>query len=315
MALALTCACGARFELEDTLAGQEVTCPECQQPLQAPSLQRPPLRTSLYALASALLALIGAFTVLGTLVAILLGVLALRDIARHRDRVAGAGLAVFGIGAGAVFTVLSILAFSTGELFGLGGRLREVHLADQLDRSGPLEVVRADKGFSISRPTPRWGVAVGNQIDERVLEALQKNRDLILVQPSHYACVDVLVENWGNVFDLQHLQDQLVSDLRAGPRNQPVRFEEVEEDKIFRITQVSVQQNARPVDDLDNAKGGEMTVDLRYAGQPWRMVYRFYKTPTGKLFVLRGYAQKRRFSAAEGEIKQALDSFRILSNR
>jgi hypothetical protein len=313
MALALTCACGARFELEDTLAGQEVTCPECQQPLQAPALQRPPLRTSLYALASALLALIGAFTVLGTLAAILLGVLALLDISRHRDRVAGAGLALFGIGAGAVFTVLSLLAFSTGELFGLGGRLHELQLADQLDRSGPLEIVRADKGFSISRPTPRWGVAVGNQLDERILEVLQKDRDLILVQPSQFACVDVLVENWGKVFNPQELQTHFVSDLQARPQNQP--FGEDNEDKIFRVTHVSVQTAAHELDDAENARRGEMIVDLRCGGQPWHMVYRFYKTPAGKLFVLRGYAQKRRFGAAEEEINKALDSFHILSNR
>src|SRR4051812_13283476 len=56
MALSLTCACGARFEVEDTLAGQEVSCPECQQPLKAPALQRVPLRTSGFALASAQLA-------------------------------------------------------------------------------------------------------------------------------------------------------------------------------------------------------------------------------------------------------------------
>jgi hypothetical protein len=311
MALALTCACGARFELEDTLAGQEVTCPECQQPLQAPTLERPPLRTSLYALGSAVLALIGAFTVLGTLAAILLGLLALRDIARHRDRVAGAGLAAFGIGAGAVFTVLTLLAFSTGELFGLGGRFREMQLADQLDRTGPLDIVRADKGFSLTRPTPRWGVAVGNQIDERALEVLQKNRDLILVQPALYASVDVQVENRGQVFSLDELQNQLLNELRSRPRNQLVGDDD---DKIFRVTNVEVHSALR-LSDLDDAPGREMTVDLRCAGQPWRMVYRFYLTRTGKLFVVRGYAKKRQFPAAKDQIQQALESFRILNNR
>jgi hypothetical protein len=311
MAIGLTCACGARFELEDTLAGQAVTCPECQQPLQAPTLQRPPLRTSLYALASAILALMGAFTILGTLAAILLGVLALLDIARHRDRVAGAGLAVFGIGAGVVFTVLSLLAYSTGELFGLGGRFRELQLADQLDRTGPLEISRADKGFAILRPTPRWGVAVDNQLEEPALEVLQQHRDLILVQPAYYACVDVLVETRGNIVSLEGLHNQLLIDLQSPPpRNQPFGMDV--EDQVFRITQVSVQA-VHDLPERGDAMGRAMTVDFRCGGQHWRMVYHFYRTRTGKVFVVRGYAQKRRFSAAEGEIQQALDSFRILN--
>ena len=33
MPLSLTCDCGARFELEEALAGQSVSCPECQQVL------------------------------------------------------------------------------------------------------------------------------------------------------------------------------------------------------------------------------------------------------------------------------------------
>jgi hypothetical protein len=315
MAIALTCACGARFELEDSLAGQAVTCPECQQPLQAPGLQRSPLRTSLYALASAVLALFGAFTVVGTLVAVLLGVLALLDISRHRGRVAGVGLAAFGIGAGAVFTVLSVLAFSTGELFGLGGQLREMQLADQLDRSGALEVVRADKGFAITRPTERWGVALGNQIDEPVLAVLQKNRELVLVQPSHFACVDVAVESRGNFFNLQAVQEELLNELRSRPQNQPVNFGgDDEEDKLFRITQVT-PQSIHDLNPQGDAEGREMTVDLRCGGQAWRLVYRFYRTRAGKAYVLRGYAQKRRFASAADEIAKALDSFRILSNR
>lgn len=313
MAIALTCACGARFELEDTLAGQEVTCPECQQPLQAPGLQRPPVRTSLCALASAVLALIGAFTVVGTLAAVLLGVLALLEIARHRERVAGVGLAAFGIAAGTVFTALSILAFSTGELFGLGGRFREMQLADQLDRSGPMEVVRADKGFSLTRPTERWGVALGNQIDEPALAVLQKHRDLVLVQPALFACVDVAVETRGKFFNLQAVQEELLNELRADPQNQPVRFDD-EEDKLFRITQV-VAQTAHDLPALGDAEGREMTVDLRCGGQAWRLAYRFYRTRAGKVFVVRGYAQKRHFVKAEGEITRALDSFRILTDR
>ncbi len=77
----LTCACGARFEVDDTLAGQDVFCPECQQPLKTPALDRPPQLTSGWALASVVLALVGAFTVVGTILAVLLGFYALLHIA------------------------------------------------------------------------------------------------------------------------------------------------------------------------------------------------------------------------------------------
>src|SRR5579872_6625985 len=110
MALSLTCDCGARFEVEDTLAGQEVSCPECQQPLKAPALQGLPVRTSALAIASAVLALAGAFTVVGTVAAVVLGVAAQVSIRRHRERLAGYWLASFGIFAGVNLTVLMLLA-------------------------------------------------------------------------------------------------------------------------------------------------------------------------------------------------------------
>ena len=56
MPLSLICACGARIELEDAFAGQEVACPECQQPLRAPAGQNQPVHTSAFALASLTLA-------------------------------------------------------------------------------------------------------------------------------------------------------------------------------------------------------------------------------------------------------------------
>src|ERR1700691_516058 len=99
MPLSLICACGARIELEDALAGQEVACPECQQPLKAPAgtAQSQPIRTSGFALPSLVLAVTGAFTVVGTLAAIGLGFVAVAMILRQRDRLAGLGYAVAGI--------------------------------------------------------------------------------------------------------------------------------------------------------------------------------------------------------------------------
>src|SRR5260221_13020215 len=124
MSLSLTCDCGARFEVEDTLAGQTVACPDCQEPIKAPAAQRPPLRTSALALASVICALVGAFTIVGTIAAVILGVVAVVTITRHRDRLAGLGFAAFGIVAGVLFTGLTIFAFSNKGVLGMGNWAR-----------------------------------------------------------------------------------------------------------------------------------------------------------------------------------------------
>src|SRR5262245_57704151 len=111
MALSLSCACGARFEVEETLAGQAVTCPDCREPVQAPQAGGGAARTSGFAVASTVLALVGAFTLIGTVAAVVLGLVALVSVARNPGRVAGAGYAVFGIVAGVVFTALTLFAW------------------------------------------------------------------------------------------------------------------------------------------------------------------------------------------------------------
>src|SRR5262249_51746768 len=152
MALSVSCACGAAFEVADTFAGQLVTCPDCHQALRVASLARGPPRTSGYAVASVVLALVGAFTIVFTLLAVLFGVAGLMSIARHRDRVVGAGYATFGIVAGLLFTGLTLFAFSRGEVFGVGDQVRERLWGGDIIRGGPREAVRGKDGFAITRP-------------------------------------------------------------------------------------------------------------------------------------------------------------------
>jgi len=157
MALSLSCCCGSAFEVEDTFAGQAIACPDCGVALKVPPLRPPQLRTSGYAVASVVLALVGAFTVIGTAVAAAFGVVALVSIARHRDRVSGAGYAVLGIVLGSGLTALTGFAFSRGEVF---DRIREQVAAKQVETDGPMEIVRRQDGYSITRPSRAWGVAV-----------------------------------------------------------------------------------------------------------------------------------------------------------
>jgi hypothetical protein len=63
---------------------------------------------------------------------------------------------------------------------------------------------------------------------------------------------------------------------------------------------------------LDGAEGQELVVDIHRAGQGWRLLIRFYKTKAGALYIARAYTQRRTFRRVEGELRQALDSFRLL---
>jgi hypothetical protein len=305
----LTCACGARFEVDDTLAGQEVLCPECQQPLKAPALERPPQVTSAWALASVVLALVGAFTVLGTLAAAICGVIALVSIARNRQRVTGAGFAVFGICLGVLFTGLTLFALSTTDLFGLDTWVRERNMAEQVDTSGPLEVVLGAKGFAITRPTEKWGHVLGDQSDDPVVSGLQRDRDLLLMQVTRYAFIDVRMVPRGQFVSLDQCQDDILAQFDT--RRRPRPFDDEDDEDFQPILHAQVRANRR-LPDKDGAEAREMEVDVRCTGQPWHFVIRLYRRGNGSMYIVRAYTPRRRLTQVESELKTALESFRLL---
>jgi hypothetical protein len=313
MPLSLTCACGARFELDETLAGQNVICPECQQALRAPALARPPLRTSHWALASVVLALTGAFTVIGTVAAVVCGVVALVRIQRQRDRLAGAGLAAFGLGAGVVFTALTLFALSRDELFGLGGELRERMLAEHLDFTGDLKEEPTNKGFAITRPSRRWGRAI-DHLEDPALDALTGSFDLLLVQAARYAFVDVRGEPT-NLPNLDDCRNYVLDVLRSGPVNN-LGHPPPRDVPLMRVSNVQERPGSRHnLPDFADAEAQEFQVDLLCGGRPWTMLIRIYRTVDGRLLVVRGFTPRRRFDAVEPELRQALDSFKVLPVR
>jgi hypothetical protein len=254
------------------------------------------------------LALVGAFTVLGTLAAVVLGVVSLVSIARNRERVAGVGFAAFGILAGCLFTGLTVLALSNSELFGVGSWVRERSMADQIDVDGPLEVVVAGKGFAITRPSEKWGQARNNQVDDPVPSAFQKGRDLLLVQPARYAFVDV------RLVAANPLGPNLASeDLRPRIKSNP--WEREDEDGPRPIIGEPQTRKAVDLPPRGDLKVRERELDVRYAGQPWRFLIREYEKTDGQVYLVRGYTQKSRFAHVEDELRRALDSFRVLSSR
>jgi hypothetical protein len=304
----ITCACGTRFEVDDSLAGREVLCPECQQPIQAPAAQRQARVTSGWALASVLLALIGAFTVLGTVVAVLLGIIALVSIARHRDRVTGTGLAVSGICMGILFTALTVVALNAYDMFGLESWMRERTLAKKLDTSGPMEIVRGLKGFAITRPTEKWGQVQDQDSEDPAVGEFQNNLDLLLMHTALHIFIDVRTLPVLPFRNLEQCEAEVLSDfeLQRQPRNP------FDDDDDFHPAVRVRRLGQRRLGSKDGMEGREMEVEVRCAGRPWHFLIRLYRRGNGRIYVVRAYGPKRRFSDIRNELEIALDSFRIL---
>src|SRR5438067_1177696 len=150
MPVALSCSCGAHFDVDESFTGQDLLCPQCQNPLPLPAYLRKATRTSGYAIASAILALVGAFTVVGTVLAVAFGLGALISIRRRKEELAGRGLALFGVIGGTLLTGLTVFALSGVEVFGFVDDAMSRLEGDHVDRSGPLEMVRPTDGFAIT---------------------------------------------------------------------------------------------------------------------------------------------------------------------
>jgi hypothetical protein len=309
----LTCDCGARFEVDDTMAGQEVACPECQQPIKVPPRDRVPPRTSVYALASVVLSLVGAFTP-ATALAIILGVIALVQIARHRDRVTGAGFAVFGIALGLGFGTLTLFALSNGELFNPGIWMRQRSLAGQVNNDGPLEVVVASSGFALTRPSVKWGQVPAGHIEDAALEVAQKDLDLLLVQPGRYAFLDVRRDSANGLQALDLWQGKVLEPFQPRPRVRGFAPPD-DEDGPRLPTRAQVRENRR-LPEADGIQGREMVLDVQALGQRWTYLVRlFRKGRIGPVYIVRAYARMRDFPHVEDDLRRGLGSFRILSGR
>jgi hypothetical protein len=300
MALTLNCSCGACFEVEDTFGGQSVACPECQTSVAVPARNDVPLRTSGLALTSVLLALIGAFTILFTLVAVLLGLSALVSIARNRDRLAGRGYALFGIGAGAAFTVLSFFLYSSMELLPVDGFFEAGMLSSQIDYSGDREVVRKDAGFSITRPSAKWGIA-----RQAMLDSMDSKCDVMLVNAYRHCYVQVSRDGlFGRSLD--EFVDAIIKvyqeDERPGRKG------------LWNRTRGGFKlRQRRALPPADGAELVELAFDLNYNGQDFSYVEHVYLAGKRDTFYrVLAWTARRRFPQMEPELRRSVDSFRLL---
>jgi hypothetical protein len=318
MSLALTCDCGARFDADDLLAGKEVPCPECRQPVQAPARARTTPQTTGWALASVVLALLGAFTLLGTLLAILAGLWALVVIRRQPERFSGAGLAVGGIACGAVFSLLTLALLARPDLLPLAGWFRQRSLAGQIDTTGTLEMITRSNDLLIDRPSHDWGRARNDHTDDPVVGELQQKLDLLLVNVRRHAYVDVIRDTTNNNRSLKDYGDVL-SDTLNPPRTALLGRDESSRRWAKGLPEETTgpfppirkkQQNLAPVDGHDVV---EWQFEQARGGQTWWFIIRAYKgskagTP---IYVVRAYTLKRQKDANEEELREILDSVRI----
>jgi hypothetical protein len=310
MSIALTCDCGARYEVEDLFAGQEVSCPECQHRTRAPLVKDAPRRTSLLALYSLVVAIVGAFTLVGSAAGALLALLAIARMNTGRVPRGGLGyviaaLVVAVVGAGATVGILYHPAASR-----LIGWQRRGGVAARSDTSGPPEVGSRDNACVLTRP-PGWGRLRQDRGLDPSIDYLQANRDLILIGPQGDAYIDIH-RDADIPGDLIGVGDRLSLELQAPPPT----ADPDDDNPMNRHAQDNfIIRTSGKLPDIDGYEGREWIVDLRRGKQTWRWLLRAYRKRAdgeGKVrpvYVLRAYATARRFH--EPELKKALDSVRF----
>jgi hypothetical protein len=320
MPLALTCDCGARFDADDLLAGKAVPCPECRQPVQAPARAKTRPQTTMWALASVVLALVGAFTLLGTALAILTGLLALLVIRRQPERFTGSALALCGIGGGVVFSLLTLGLLARPDLLPLAGWLRQRSLAGQIDTTGSLEMITRSNDLLIDRPSHEWGRARNDHTDDPAVGELQQKLDLLLVHVGRHAYVDVIRDTTNNNRSLDSYREVLSQTLNP-PRTPLLGRDESSRRWAFGIPEETTgpfppilkkRTDLAPVDGYDAV---EWQVEQARGGQTWWFIIRAYKKAGSPIYVVRAYTRKRQKDANEEELRLILDSVHFESKR
>jgi hypothetical protein len=313
MPLSLTCDCGARFELEDALAGQSVSCPECQAALKAPAAKNAVVRTSGFALASTVLALVGAFTVVGTLAAVVLGIIGALVVVRDREHKSGLGFSIFGIVFGTLFTGLTLWSLSSGELFGL---VRRQQMADQLeaaDPKAPLDV--KENGFSLAKPSAKWAKAK-KDFQYPNVQPLLRDEAVLLVQPDAFAFVDVQIDSDARqrIEDavLSRLQDVPIESLpanRFGPRGYTPPRDDGETPNHLSNDYIDAKKTLTP--GKGEKEATEFECSVASDGRPWKLLVQAHRTAGGKWYIVRGFCEKSRFERLKDELRKAVESFTL----
>ncbi len=305
MPLAITCACGARLEIDERFAGQVIPCPDCKAPLQLP--QPEPVRqtrVSGLAITSLAVALVGAFTIVGAIAGAVLGYLARQRIEKEPGRWTGLGFARAAMYVGGAGLLLTLLGLVSPEVFHLDALLREFKWTRRLDytpAAGLREVKKSIIGqreISLTIPSKRWGVF------QSAGTTGEGSDHLILVDPwddAQIACQSVTIDD---------AEDQKNWEaLRARGLERFLKSELVSLLDPQHGAALPKELKPRDVKQLDDG-AQEMQVDLRLGTDRTFALRMTKKGPY--LFILAGGARKPRFARLQGEFRSAFDSFRMV---
>lgn len=300
MAISLTCSCGARLEIDDKFAGKAIPCPDCQRPLNtaAGTPEPPDLPASGLALTSLILALVGAFTFVGSLAAVVVGFLAQRQIARAPDRIGGLKLARAGMIVGAVCTLLTLGAFLSNEVIGVDSLLREWRYGAQLDYATDAagfytSPLGQDERLGIQRPSRSWGRLHGRGQSGDTLTLLNLREDAQIV------CLP-----FNGPEDEQSARDKAADRFRQSD--------------LFKVLSKSAEvkpvspdaADAKPVPD---SKQNDMTLEVHFGGYDRKFLLRVAKV-NANYYLLAGGTRKGRFDRMADEFGRAFDSFKQVEN-
>ncbi|MGH7227458.1 MAG: hypothetical protein ACRELF_29960, partial [Gemmataceae bacterium] len=192
------------------------------------------------------------------------------------------------------------------NLFGLETLLRKLDLAEKVDTHGPLEVVLSRPGFAITRPTEKWGQIHSKKSDDAAVDALQTDLELLLVQVSRHAFIDVRELPPIAFVTLQQCQQEILDSFEE---QHPRGLFDADDGPHSRVQRLDL---GRALPAKDGMEGRETELMMTRVGKPWHFIFRFYRRGDGPIYVVRAYAPKRGFAAIQGELRTALESFRIL---
>jgi len=311
MPLSVTCQCGARLEIDDKFLGKEVPCPDCNRPLPTTPVAAPPVvaapppldlpdyrRTSGLAVLSLALALVGMFTIVGTIAAIVVGVLAVKEISARPTRLEGLSYARAGIVVGIVGTFLTLIALASPTVFGLDAFLRELAFAGRI-RWDSKDVIESTRGQEVSiemkRPSADWGAYVPPNNQPNNLEP----DDIIMINPRDDAYIALFS------FDAERGE------------NDDDRQKKVLE-RFYRCELVSIlgRLQGKPLDgtgtvvgteSVNNDTKKEVTLDLRLAGVDRRFLIQ-YRAKDVPVSVLVGSARVNNFDRLRDVFRKTFDT-------
>lgn len=303
MSISVTCVCGARLEIDEKFLGKEIPCPDCQRPLPTKTAVAPPplelpdnRHISALAPLSLAVGLVGAFTIIGSLIAIGLGWLALKQIARRPGKLEGTPIAKAGMIVGGVGLVLTLAALLSPVVFGIDRFLREMAMGPFLTYPTDDRIEAGD--VTMNRPGGGWG-----QFKTPNTPGNLAGNALILynVHADAYIGCQIVEVDGGLKND----------ELEKKVLEQVFKSELIDRAGRLKAREFAGDWSIAERKALGN-KTQELTVDLVLAGIPRRLLIR-YTTPPDQAkssLILVGCARANTYPALEDEFRKSFDSWR-----